>query len=63
MHEATLSSADFEQAYELLAAALDRVGRERESEFLTRLALLLMHAPTEKNAIAAAISAAEAALS
>lgn len=62
MSEPTLSSAEFEQAYESLAAALDRVGRERESEFLARLALLLMHAPPARDAVLAAIEAAERAL-
>ena len=58
----TLPAADFELAYALLAAAIDRVGRERESDFLARLALLLMQAPPALSAIAAAIDAAEAAM-
>jgi hypothetical protein len=62
MSEPALSGADFEQAYESLAAAIDRVGRERESEFLARLALLLMHAPPVRDAVLAAIEAAERAL-
>ena len=57
-----LISDDFESAYDLLAVAIDRVGRARESEFLVRLALLLMQAPVELDSIRAAISAAEAAL-
>lgn len=57
-----LTGEDFEYAYELLAAAIDRVGRAQESEFLVRLALLLMQTPVEVEAIRTAISAAEAAL-
>ena len=62
MNIEVLSGEDFECAYELLAAAIDRVGRAQESEFLVRLALLLMQAPVEIEAILTAISAAEAAL-
>lgn len=62
MHIEALTSEDFESAYEQLGAAIDRVGRDRESEFLVRLALLLMHAPVEIEAVRAAIIAAEAAL-
>jgi hypothetical protein len=36
-----MNGADFEAAYELLAAAIDEVGPESESAFLTRLVLLL----------------------
>lgn len=57
-----LPSADFETAYDLLASAIDRVGRARESDFLARVALLLMHTPVEIEAIRAALIAAEAAL-
>ena len=57
-----LANDDFECAYELLAAAIDRVGQARESEFLVRLALLLMQAPVELEAVRAAIIAAEVAL-
>jgi hypothetical protein len=62
MNREALGSDDFEAAYELLAAAIDRVGRDQESEFLVRLALLLMQAPVEIEAVRAAIIAAEAAL-
>lgn len=62
MHIEALTSEDFESANEQLGAAIDRVGRDRESEFLVRLALLLMHAPVEIEAVRAAIIAAEAAL-
>jgi hypothetical protein len=34
---------DFEAAYETLATAIDSAGAERETLFLTRLALLLGH--------------------
>ena len=62
MTTSALSATEFEAAYDLLAAALDRVGRERESDFLARLALLLMQSMPEVGAICAAIVAAEAAL-
>lgn len=62
MFEHGLPAPDFELAYEQLAAALDRVGAARESEFLARLALLLMQAAPEREAVLAAIRAAEAAL-
>lgn len=57
-----LSVADFETVYDLLASAIDRVGRERECDFLARLALLLIHTPVEIEAVRAALVAAEAAL-
>ncbi len=62
MNIAALTNEDFEQAYGLLAAAIDRVGPARESELLVRLALLLMQTPVEIEAVRAAIIAAEAAL-
>ena len=62
MTERKLPAADFESAYEQLAAAIDRVGPERESDFLTRLALLLMQASPAGAAISQAIAAAEAAM-
>ena len=34
---------DFEKAYEALATAIDSAGSERETLFLTRLALVLAH--------------------
>lgn len=36
-----LSTAELEMAYERLARAIDEVGQQRESEFLTKLALVL----------------------
>ena len=36
-----LSDEDFETAYDLLAAAIDRAGVQTESVFLARLCLLL----------------------
>lgn len=38
-----LSFEDFETAYETLATAIDSAGAERETLFLTRLALVLGH--------------------
>lgn len=62
MSEFQLPTADFEAAYDLLAAALDRIGAARGSEFLVRLALLLMQIPPDGAAISRAIAAAEAAM-
>lgn len=62
MSELPLPAADFEAAYDLLAAVLDRIGSARESEFLVRLARLLMQAPPAGAAISRAITAAEAAM-
>ena len=59
---ATLSTADFEQLYDELAAAIDRVGPAQESALLARLALLLMQTPVELDAIRTALAAAQAAL-
>lgn len=38
-----MPSEDFEAAYESLAMAIDSAGPERETLFLTRLALVLGH--------------------
>jgi hypothetical protein len=38
-----MPSADFETAYETLAAAIDTAGSDHEALFLTRLALVLAH--------------------
>lgn len=38
-----MDSAQFEQAWELIAAAVDRAGPARERLFLARLALALAH--------------------
>ena len=62
MNIEALTGEEFECAYELLAAAIDRVGRAQESEYLVRLALLLVQTPVALEAIRTAISAAEAAL-
>ena len=59
----TLDAAAFETLYDLLAAAIDRVGPMREANFLARLALLLMHAEVDEAAIRAALAAAEASVS
>jgi hypothetical protein len=50
---------DLESAYETLAMAIDRAGPERETLFLTRLALVLSH---ELGDIAAFRSAVQTAL-
>lgn len=38
-----MNAEQFEQAYELIAQALDRAGPEKERLFLARLALALAH--------------------
>ncbi len=58
-----LDAAAFEALYDLLAAAIDRVGPAREADFLARLALLLMHAEVDEASIRAALAAAEASVS
>ena len=54
----TMSSADFETAYETLATAIDSAGPEREALFLTRLALVLAHELGDINAFQNAIKTA-----
>ncbi|MBX9609197.1 MAG: DUF2783 domain-containing protein [Gammaproteobacteria bacterium] len=58
-----LETTTFEALYDALAAAIDRVGPARETDFLARLALLLMHAEVDEAAIRAALAAAEASVS
>ena len=55
----TLSSEQFEAAYELIARALDRVGPERERLFLARLALALAHRLPDLKSLGQAIAVAE----
>ena len=55
----TLSSEQFEAAYELIARALDRVGPERERLFLARLALALAHLLPDLKALEHALAIAE----
>jgi hypothetical protein len=59
----TMPFEDFETAYETLATAIDQAGPERETLFLTRLALVLVHELNDitifRNAIAAALDGLE----
>ena len=57
MFDAGLPPAELELAYDALASALDRVGAARESEFLARLALLLMQAAPRAEEVLAAVRA------
>jgi hypothetical protein len=54
---------DFETAYETLATAIDQAGPERETLFLTRLALVLVHELSDitvfRKAVAAALDGLE----
>ncbi len=54
-----LSEAELEQAYDLIAAAIDRVGRADESLFLAKLCLALSAQLPSVESIAEAIRAAE----
>jgi hypothetical protein len=54
-----LSEADLEQAYELIAAAIDRAGPAQESLFLAKLCLALGAQMTSIDSIVEAIRAAE----
>ncbi len=54
-----LPNDQFEQAYDLIAAALDRVGPERERLFLARLALALAHRLPDIKALEQALVIAE----
>ena len=58
----TLPNEEFEQAYELIARALDRVGPERERLFLARLALALAHQLPDLEALVQALAIAEDAV-
>jgi len=59
----TMPFEDFETAYETLATAIDQAGPERETLFLTRLALVLVHELSDitvfRKAIAAALDGLE----
>lgn len=55
----SLPFADLERVYDLIAAAIDRVGPERESLLLAKLALLLADEAGDYDAVAAAVAAAE----
>ena len=54
-----LPDADLEQAYDLIAAAIDRAGREYESLFLAKLCLALSTQMSSLESISAAIRTAE----
>ena len=54
-----LPESDLETAFELIATAIDRVGREHESIFLAKLALALATQLRSVDAISFAISSAE----
>ena len=53
-----MPSADFETAYETLAAAIDTAGSDHEALFLTRLALVLGHELGDIDAFRKAVKAA-----
>lgn len=55
----TLSESELEQAYDLIAAAIDRVGRADESLFLAKLCLALGAQLRSVDLIAEAIRTAE----
>ena len=54
-----LSESELEQAYDLIAAAIDRAGREHESLFLAKLCLALGAQMKSIDAIVEAIRTAE----
>jgi len=54
-----LSESDLEQAYDLIAAAIDRAGRDHESLFLAKLCLALSTQMTSIDSVVAAIRTAE----
>jgi hypothetical protein len=57
-----LSENDLEIAYELIAAAVDRAGAERESLFLAKLALALANQLGDTDQVKEAIGMAESDL-
>jgi hypothetical protein len=54
-----LPETDLEQAYDLIAAAIDRAGREHESLFLAKLCLVLSTQMASLDSIVTAIRTAE----
>ncbi len=54
-----LPFADLERAFELLAAAIDEAGPERESLFLAKLALTMAHRLGDIAALEDSIAAAK----
>jgi hypothetical protein len=59
----SLPFEDLERVYDLIAAAIDRVGPERESLLLAKLALLLADRLGDYESAAEAVAAAERDLS
>lgn len=59
---ATLPFEDLEQAYDLVAQAIDAAGPEKEALFLTKLCLVLVHRVGDIAALEQAIAAAKADL-
>ena len=55
----TLSESELEQAYDLIATAIDRVGSTHESLFLAKLCLTLSAQLPSVDSIAEAIRTAE----
>ena len=56
--DSTLPDQDFEQAYEMIARAIDHVDPERERLFLARLALALAHRLPDLKALEQALAVA-----
>lgn len=54
-----MSEAELEQLYDLIAAAVDRVGRAQESLFLAKLSLALSAQLPSVDSVVEAIRAAE----
>ena len=54
-----ITEAELEQAFERIAEAVDRVGKEQEAEFLAKLCLALATQLPSIDPIAAAIMSAE----
>jgi hypothetical protein len=57
-----ITEAELEQAFERIAQAVDRVGKEHEAEFLAKLCLALATQLPSIDPIAEAIRAAEDAV-
>lgn len=56
---ASMNQDQFEQAYDLIAQAIDRSGPERERVFLARLALALASQASDLDALREALRIAE----
>ena len=55
----TMSEADLERAYDLIAEAIDRAGPTRDSQFLARLSLALSAQLASLESLVEAIRVAE----